>query len=78
MSRSRRKSPCGGHCGGHKVSEKDDKRLAHRAQRAAERAALGRGDEVMPAVRETSSTWAMSKDGKGWWGRDCDPKMLRK
>ncbi len=31
-------------------------------------AALARGDEILPAIREESDAWTMAKDGKRWDG----------
>ena len=68
MSRSHRKTPVSGITTAR--SEAWDKQIWHRRLRARERTAitsLGDYDDLdqrIPLVREVSSTWSMSKDGK--------------
>jgi hypothetical protein len=76
MSRSRRRSPvCGITCS---ESDRPGKDIAHRAQRAAERAALARGADVMPIPRETSNFWCFPKDGKQRFNPRAHPSLMRK
>lgn len=75
MARSRRKTPIIGIavCD----SEKSWKRGANRKLRRAVRAALIRGDDVLPELREVSNVWTFGKDGKLYWP-DLEPRYLRK
>ena len=70
MSRSRRKTPIFGHTMAR--SEADDKRLWHQRWRSRQRdqlAGAGPEGEIVPIHRRAvSSTWAMAKDGKSWFG----------
>ena len=66
MARSVRKILVHGCCGC--SSEKSDKRINHRRERQAVRAAIFRGDEVMPHYRSLSDPWDMGKDGKFYFG----------
>jgi len=75
MSRSRRRSPVFGVCAD---SDKADKRVARQRWRAVTRAAVNRGADVIPTLREVSDVWDMAKDGKiGRWHRP-DPELMRK
>ena len=78
MSRSRKKTPISGITTAR--SEKQDKRLANRRIRRRVRVALSMRPEsdVLPARRELSSPWTMSKDGKKWFDPARHPKVLRK
>ena len=75
MSRSRRRTPIFGVCA---TSDKDDKRIARQRWRAVTRAAVNRGADVIPTLREVSDVWLMAKDGKiGLW-REQNRAMMRK
>lgn len=69
MARSYRHTPVHGHAGS---SEKQDKRIYNRRLRRAVKDALLVSREadfdslVLPAVREVSDAWNMSKDGKSY------------
>jgi hypothetical protein len=70
MSRSHRKTPIFGHTTAH--SKADDKRLWYKRWRSRQRdqlAAAAPETEIVPIHRHAvSSTWAMAKDGKSWFG----------
>ena len=78
MSRSRRRTPIAGITTAE--SEKQDKRFANRALRRLAAQILGVDPEVelLPHCREVTDVWAMAKDGKLWFGKSRDPKLLRK
>lgn len=68
MSRSHRHTPKGGWCGG---SEKSDKRIGNRRLRKKSKQMIHEGkydDEVFPIMDEVMNKWAMTKDGKTWFG----------
>lgn len=68
MSRSRKHTPICGNGGG---SEKYDKRVGNRRLRKKTKQIINKGkhnDEVFPIMDEVMNKWAMSKDGKGWFG----------
>jgi len=72
MSRSRRRTPIiGNTCA---RSEKDDKRRANRTLRTHLRGALVRMDEVLPVLRDVSTTWLFAKDGKHWLRNRISPR----
>lgn len=75
MARSRRKTPIIGIavCD----SEKPWKRGANRKLRCAVRAAMSRGDDVLPELREVSNVWTFGKDGKHY-DADLESRHLRK
>jgi hypothetical protein len=75
MARSRKKRPAGGITTA--ASEKADKTQAHRRTRRSAAAALARGDEPEPSIRQTENPWSYSKDGKQWYD-DPRPGLLRK
>ncbi len=70
MSRSRRKTPIYGHTTAR--SEAGDKQQWHQCWRTHERDRLRKltfGGEHLTTMRnEVSSTWAMAKDGRHWFG----------
>ncbi|RRJ96005.1 hypothetical protein Ga0100231_018805 [Opitutaceae bacterium TAV4] len=82
MSRSRRRTPCGGITTAR--SEKSDKQDAHRRLRTRLRSALARqqeqpeADSVWPGPRDVSDPWAMAKDGKCWFDPRQHPNLMRK
>ncbi len=75
MSRSRRHTPifASTTC----KSDKEDKTLARRRWRKACKAALNKGSETFPTLRDVSDVWSFGKDGKGWW-KDASEKMMRR
>jgi len=77
VSRSRLHFPVLGYHGAHPGAEHWFKHEAHRALRRAVHVALGRGDEVLPLLREVSNVWTWPKDGKHWCGWE-EPRWLRK
>lgn len=78
MSRSRRKTPIFGFGGN---SEKDDKKRWHSRFRHNSKQLLKKNYDddgfVNPVEREHSDTWAMGKDGKGYF-QDATEKDMRK
>lgn len=50
-------------------SDKPYKVRANRRHRRAVKAAIRRGDELLPLKREVSDVWSFGKDGKMWWTR---------
>lgn len=77
MARSRRKTPIFGIAS--PPSEKEDKRQANRVlrRRLRETLRVTEEPEILPALREVSSTWLMSKDGKRYLS-EAPPAMMRK
>jgi len=79
MSRSRKKTPIGGITTAR--SEKEDKRFANRKARRVvkEVICVSPESEVLPQLREVSTTWTMSKDAKVYFGRSAGTeKQMRK
>ena len=76
MSRSRKKTPAGGATT--IESEKADKAAAHRVTRRVAKELLRAGEEVLPDRKQTENPWDYGKDGKLYYGRDCDPSLTRK
>lgn len=79
MSRSRKKTPIGGITTAR--SEKEDKRFANRKARRVVKEVLSTipEPEVLPHLREVSTTWTMAKDAKVYFGRGDDAiKQMRK
>ncbi len=70
MSRSFKKTPIQGHSCAR--SEKQDKRIANRRMRANIKTALASSfdpeADVLPALREVTNVYDMSKDGKSYFG----------
>jgi hypothetical protein len=75
MSRSKRRTPIFGMTLAE--SEKADKRIANRRLRAHERVAFASGREVIPGIRDVSSTWTFAKDGRQYW-RNAAAEDMRK
>jgi hypothetical protein len=67
MSRSRRKTPIGGHAS---ESEKQDKRKANRKFRRREKNMIKKGnyDNLPVNMNEIINVWDMGKDGKAYFG----------
>jgi hypothetical protein len=82
MSRSRRRTPCGGITTAR--SEKSDKQDAHRRLRSCLRAVLAwqqehpDADPVWPGLRDVSDPWGMAKDGKCRFDPRRHPGLMRK
>ena len=69
MSRSRRSTPKAGLTGAR--SDKAHKRHLHKKLRGAAQAAIRRGREVTPTLRDVSDVWWSPKEGKlAAWGED--------
>jgi len=68
MSNSRRKTPIFGIGGG---SEKKDKRFANRIfrRRTKTKIAMEQFENLPVYMDEAMNVWAMSKDGKYYWGK---------
>lgn len=75
MSRSFKKHPVIGNCGN---SDKYGKTLSSRRLRQLVRVAIKNEDEIMPLMREISSVWNFSKDGKQWIDDDYQEFAIRK
>jgi len=80
MSRSRQHNPITGCCNG---SDKQDKRIANRRLRHRINRVLKRGigvasDAVYPIMREVSSIWAFTKDGKQYLKPELRERYMRK
>ena len=85
MSRSYRKSPCGGNCG---ASEKWFKQKSNRKVRRNVKVAVQKliddvenaENLVLPVrSRDLTDTWDGPKDGKSWWGNyDFLPSWYKK
>jgi hypothetical protein len=82
MTNSRKKTPIRGMT--KSCSDKQDKRFANRRLRRAVRSVLDSGfciDDTLPALpalRELSDVWGMSKDGKKYFDKDAHPELMRK
>ncbi len=74
MSRSRRRTPIAGNTTA--PTDKPFKQIEHRKARAAERAALARGEDP-PSVRAFGNPYSSQKDGKHWRSSPW-PKLMRK
>ena len=68
MSKSRKKTPIGGHtC---KESEKKWKRQVNRRLRRKVKVMLLDGETCDLKVKDVSNIWAAPKDGKKWYGNN--------
>ena len=73
MSRSFKKTPIHGITMAR--SEKSDKAIANRKLRRAVKRSINLHEEIQPLVREVSSVWTFSKDGKRFF---IDGELMRK
>lgn len=77
MSRSMRRTPISGMTTA--PSEKQDKRLANRRLRRIVRCRLmWQFAEVLPDLREVSDVGSFDKDGKTYFGRARNNRLMRK
>jgi hypothetical protein len=78
MSRSRRKTPCGGNTTSD--SEKQDKQIASRQLRRRNRQLSRKAtDEVFQYQQnELYDNWKFAKDGKSRWLYEEHPELMRK
>jgi hypothetical protein len=78
MSRSRRKTPCGGITTAE--SEKQDKQIANRLLRRRNRQLYRNAtDDVFQYQKnELYDNWKFAKDGKSRWPYEDHPELMRK
>lgn len=79
MSRSYQKNPAGKICSVKRRNQKRWKRWMSRKRRAAERdPRFIEQDYTTFFDKSVDAYYDSPSDGWRWYGRDCDPKLLRK